>query len=132
MKEKGKSWIVDVAARTLEGVFFGSLSKVRRKYAAVLDGASGAATKLFYLHAGLVLLAAVTAIGAIVLPVGLIVLLVELLSSSVNREVLAVAILLIALGTTYLVGGAALIYMIGRFIHSQVERAAKGFTHKPE
>ena len=132
MKDKGKNWIVSVAAKALEGVLFGSLSKIRRKYSAILDEAPEAVTKLFYVYSLLILVVAITAIGGITLPVGIIVLVVELLSSSVSRTVLAAGILLILLGSLYLFGGATVLYMIGRSIHSSVAKAAKGLSHKSE
>lgn len=132
MKEKGKNWIVSVAAKALEGVLFGSLSKIRRKYSAILEEAPETVTKLFYAYSLLILVVAITAIGAITLPVGIIVLIVELLSASVSRAVLAASILLILLGSLYMFGGATLLYMIGRSIHASVAKAARGFSHKSE
>jgi hypothetical protein len=132
MKEKGKNWIVSVTAKALEGVLFGSLSKMRRKYSAFLDEAPEAVTKLFYVYSLLTLVVAVTAIGAVTLPVGVIVLLVELLSASVSKTVLSASILLILLGSLYLFGGATVLYMIGRSIHSSVSKATKSFSRKSE
>ena len=132
MKEKGKNWLATMAAKTLEGVFFGSLTKMRRKYSAMIDGAPEIAAKVFYVYSLLILVVAVTAIGAITLPVGIIVLIVELLSSSVSRTVLATSILLIALGSLYMFGGGTLLYMFGRVIRSSVKKSTDGFSRKGE
>ena len=125
MKEKGKNWIISLVAKTLEGALFGGLSKIQRKYSAVLDETPSAATKLFYLHAGLMFVVVVAAMGALALPAGTIFLVVELLSSSVNREVIAASILLMLLGACFLAGGAFAIYLIGKGIHSFFTRKAK-------
>ena len=125
MKEKGKNWMISLVAKTLEGALFGGLSKIRRKYSAVLDETPAAATKLFYLHVGLIFVVVIAAMGAVTLPAGTILLVVELLSSSVNREVIAASILLMLLGAFFLFGGAFFIYLIGKGIHAFFTRKAK-------
>jgi uncharacterized membrane-anchored protein len=73
----------------------------------------------------------VTAIGFAIFPVGLIILLVDLLSTSFNRGVLAVGILLMVLGAIYFLGGASMIYMIGKRIHQMVADTTKNLSRKP-
>jgi chromate transport protein ChrA len=123
--------VATVLSSVLEKTVAGYFTKARRNLADIVEAAPGNAARLVAAYAALTVLAVIVAGGAVILPVGLIIVATALADSSVDKPLMA-GILLSILGAVYLLVGTLIIRFGANTARSSLEKATKDLSRKLE
>ena len=127
IKNKFTSFAVSVGEKAVMSIF----SSAKRNIVETLESAPDNTAKLFYAYTLLIFIVVVTAMGAIVVPIGLITVLVTLFDKSVDKVQL-IGILTAGVGILYMFGGIFLLKTVGGIIKSSVEKSTRRLVKKIE
>jgi len=125
------SVVATLLSSVLEKTVAGYFSKTRRTLADVVEAAPDNAARAIAAYAAVTVLAVIVAGGAVILPVGLIIVATALADSSVDKPLMA-GILLSILGAFYLIFGVVVIKSASNMARSTLKKATRDLSRKLE